>query len=262
CLGPCTADELAARLGLALPTVDAALARLEAEGFVLRGHFDPVRSVTASGASVEFCERRLLARIHRYTTTELRREIEPVTAQDFLRFLLRWQHVTAEGRREGRRGLLAVIEQLQGFEVAAGSWEESVFPARVAAYRPEWLDELCLSGEVVWARLAPRGAQAMGTTQTPAEVPGRGGLGPSRATAAAAPRGAGRFSRRLPRRTRSTPRAWPRAWPSSSWRAGACCSATWWPGRPWRCPGGRSSGHSGASRPAAPSAAAASSPAS
>ena len=182
CLGPCTADELAARLQLALPAVDAALARLELEGFVLRGRFDPARSVSAGAAPVEFCERRLLARIHRYTTTRLRREIEPATAQDFLRFLLRWQHLTPEGRREGRRGLLAVIEQLQGFEVAAGSWEESVFPARVAAYRPEWLDELCLSGEVVWARLAPRGAQAMGTPLTPAESPGRGGLGPSRAT--------------------------------------------------------------------------------
>jgi ATP-dependent helicase Lhr and Lhr-like helicase len=90
--------------------------------------------------------------------------------------------VTPDLRREGRRGLLAVIEQLQGFEVAAGSWEESVFPARVTGYRPEWLDELCLSGEVVWARLAPRGAQAMVTAEIPVESPGRGGIGPSRAT--------------------------------------------------------------------------------
>src|SRR5262249_1440237 len=153
CLGPTTADELAARLALPRLTVEAALARLEAEGFVLRGHFDPGRSQAPDGPPVEFCERRLLARIHRYPTSQLRRELEPVTAQDFVRFLLRWQHATPDLRREGRRGLLAVIEQLQGFEIAAGSWEESVFPARVTGYRPEWLDELCLSGEVAWARL-------------------------------------------------------------------------------------------------------------
>ena len=86
----------------------------------------------------------------------LRREIEPVTAQDFVRFLLRWQHVAPFTQLEGRRGLLAVVHQLQGFELAAGAWEEAVLPARVAAYRPEWLDALCLSGELVWARLTLR----------------------------------------------------------------------------------------------------------
>jgi ATP-dependent Lhr-like helicase len=85
-------------------------------------------------------ERRLLARIHRSTLDRLRREIEPVTAQDFMRFLLRWQHVAPHTQLEGRRGLLAVIEQLQGFELAAGAWEESVLPARVAGYRGEWLE--------------------------------------------------------------------------------------------------------------------------
>src|SRR5262249_60576148 len=118
--------------------MQAALAALELEGFALRGRFDPGR---AEGA-VEFCERRLLARIHRYTTDRLRREIEPVTAQDFMRFLLHWQHVAPETQMEGRRGLLAVVEQLQGFEVAAGSWEESVLPARVSGDRPEWLAAL------------------------------------------------------------------------------------------------------------------------
>ena len=137
--------------------VEQALARLEAEGFVLRGRFDPERD--EGDRDVEFCERRLLARIHRYTTDRLRREIEPVTAQDFMRFLLRWQHVAPDTQMEGRRGLLAVIEQLQGFEVAAGSWEEAVLPARVAGYRPEWLDDLCLSGEVAWGRFTARAAQ-------------------------------------------------------------------------------------------------------
>src|SRR5262249_19360653 len=146
-LGPCTVPELAALTTLSARVVEGALARLEAEGFVLRGRFDPERS---SSGEMEFCERRLLARIHRYTTERLRQEIEPVTAQDFVRFLLRWQHVAPGTQCEGRRGLLAVVEQLQGFELAAGSWEEAVFPTRVASYRPEWLDDLCLSGEVVW----------------------------------------------------------------------------------------------------------------
>ncbi|HWC01567.1 MAG TPA: DEAD/DEAH box helicase [Methylomirabilota bacterium] len=172
-LGPCTASELAARTGLTEAAIPAPLARLEGEGFVLRGRFDPARA-----GIEEFCERRLLARIHRYTTDRLRREIEPVTAQDLVRFLLRWQHVAPGSQLEGRQGLLAAIEQLQGFEVAAGSWESSVLPARVRGYRPEWLDELCLSGHVAWARLAVRGAPVGDS----GEAPGRGGLTPSHAT--------------------------------------------------------------------------------
>ena len=120
----------------------------------------------------QVCARRLLARIHLYTQERLRREIEPVTAQDFMRFLLRWQRVAPGTRREGRRGVLAVVEQLQGFELAAGSWEEDVLSARVSGYRREWLDDLCLSGEVVWGRLAVR-APSSGAD---AAQPGRGGL--------------------------------------------------------------------------------------
>jgi ATP-dependent Lhr-like helicase len=172
-LGPCTAAELAEHTGLTEGSIPAPLARLEAEGFLLRGRFDPAREGVE-----EFCERRLLARIHRYTTERLRREIEPVTAQDLVRFLLRWQHVAPGTQLEGRQGLLLAIEQLQGFEIAAGSWEASVLPARVRGYRPEWLDELCLSGHVAWARLALRSA----SVGEPGEVPGRGGLTPSHAT--------------------------------------------------------------------------------
>ncbi|HEX2481929.1 MAG TPA: DEAD/DEAH box helicase, partial [Methylomirabilota bacterium] len=172
-LGPCTVAELAARTGLAEGAMPVPLARLEAEGFVLRGRFDP-----AHAGMEEFCERRLLARIHRYTRDRLRREIEPVTAQDLMRFLLRWQHVAPGTQLEGRQGLLLAIEQLQGFEIAAGSWEPSVFPARVRGYRPEWLDELCLSGQVAWARLEVRSAPV----GDPGEAPGRGGLTPSHAT--------------------------------------------------------------------------------
>jgi ATP-dependent Lhr-like helicase len=171
--GPATAAALSLRTALAHADVEIALARLEAEGFALRGRF-------TAGAEEEFCERRLLARIHRSTLDRLRREIEPVSAQDFVRFLLRWQHAAPHTQREGRRGLLAVLEQLQGFELAAGAFEERVLPARVAGYRPEWLDDLCLSGEVAWARLTPR-TTAPDDDEESAPA-GRGGLVPSRST--------------------------------------------------------------------------------
>ncbi len=171
--GPCHANALAAETGLSVSCVERALGRLEAEGFLLRGRFDTARTETD-----QVCARRLLARIHLYTQERLRREIEPVTAQDFMRFLLRWQRVAPGTRREGRRGVLAVVEQLQGFELAAGSWEEAVLSARVTGYRREWLDDLCLSGEVVWGRLAVRAPD----NGDDAAEPGRGGLVPSRAT--------------------------------------------------------------------------------
>jgi ATP-dependent Lhr-like helicase len=176
--GPCTVASLAAATGLAEIHVEQAAARLEAEGFLLRGRFDPELE-----PGEQLCARRLLARIHLYTQERLRREIEPVTAQDFMRFLLRWHHVVPDVRREGRRGTLAVVEQLQGFELAAGAWESTVLPARVAGYRPEWLDDLCLSGEVVWGRLAVRQpASAEGARSEAPEEGGRGGAVPSRAT--------------------------------------------------------------------------------
>ncbi len=156
-LGPCLASDVVDRTGLSLDTVESAVARLESEGFLLRGRFDPDREASRGGEPrAEVCERRLLARIHRYTTERLRREIEPVTAQDFVRFLLRWQHVAPGTQVEGREGVLAAIEQLQGFEIAAGAWETSVLPARVAEYRGAWLDDLCLAGTAMWARLGVR----------------------------------------------------------------------------------------------------------
>jgi ATP-dependent Lhr-like helicase len=145
--GPASVDDLARSLLLPPALVRAALAELELEGFALRGSFDP------AVAGEQFCARRLLARIHAYSRDRRRRAIEPATPQDFVRFVLRWQHATPDSRREGKRGLLAVIEKLQGFEAAAGAWEESLLPGRVDGYRPEWLDELCLSGSVVWGRL-------------------------------------------------------------------------------------------------------------
>ncbi|MCH8066540.1 MAG: hypothetical protein IIC90_12065 [Chloroflexi bacterium] len=150
CLGPLTVAELAERTAMSTGRVASGLAQLEGEGVALRGHFRQEID------EEEFCDRRLLARIHRYTLDRLRREIEPVSAQDLLRFLLRWQHVTPETQLEGKRGLLEVVAQLQGFEAPAVSWERHILPARVADYRSGWLDELCLSGDVAWARLSLR----------------------------------------------------------------------------------------------------------
>ncbi|HVJ19114.1 MAG TPA: DEAD/DEAH box helicase [Polyangiaceae bacterium] len=144
--GPTTAAELAVATTLDDGLVQIALARLENQGFALRGRFDPALD------GEQYCARRLLGRIHSYTQERLRREIEPVTARDFMRFLLRWQHVSPGAKVAGARGVLAVIEQLQGFEAAAAAWEPELIAARVQDYRGESLDSLCLSGEVVWGR--------------------------------------------------------------------------------------------------------------
>ncbi len=152
--GPVTAPALAEALGLPAGDVDVGLATLEREGFVLRGRFTPGLE------TLEWCERRLLARIHRYTLDRLRKEIEPVSAADFMRFLFRWQRVTPETRAAGPEGLAAVLDLLDGAELPAAAWETDVLPARVEAYDPLWLDALCLSGEIAWARLgapAPTG---------------------------------------------------------------------------------------------------------
>ncbi|MDR7432321.1 MAG: DEAD/DEAH box helicase [Armatimonadota bacterium] len=147
--GPVTASELARRLHVPVGDVSVALTALEGRGVVLRGRF------TAGAQEEEWCERRLLARIHRLTVARLRREIEPTSPADFLRFLLRWQHVHPGTQLHGRVGLLEVLRQLQGFELPASAWEEWVLPARVAGYSPAELDHLCLAGLVAWGRIAP-----------------------------------------------------------------------------------------------------------
>jgi ATP-dependent Lhr-like helicase len=123
---------------------DPLLLSLEAEGVVLRTRID---------GRPAWCNRRLLARIHRYTLDRLRREIEPVTAAQFLRFLARWQHASEEHRLSGPRGVAEALGQLAGFETPAWAWEGTILPARVRGYKREWLDQLTLSGELVWARL-------------------------------------------------------------------------------------------------------------
>lgn len=150
-VGPVTANSLAQILGLETAEADQALLRLEASGVVLRGRF------TQAGGE-EWCERRLLARIHRCTLGSLRAQIAPVSPAQFMRWLLQWQHTAPGTQVHGERGLLEVIRQLQGFEVAASSWEPHVLARRVANYDPQMLDRLCLTGAVGWGRMSPHAA--------------------------------------------------------------------------------------------------------
>jgi ATP-dependent helicase Lhr and Lhr-like helicase len=157
-LGPVSEAALAAPLGMRPDEIAGALLALQGEGFALRGRFTP-GVVTPGAAAEEWCERRLLARIHRYTLGRLRAEIEPVAARDFLRFLADWQRVTDKTRMEGPDALAAVLGQLEGFEAPAGAWETEILPARVAEYDPAWLDDHCLAGRIAWTRLRPRQAR-------------------------------------------------------------------------------------------------------
>jgi ATP-dependent Lhr-like helicase len=147
-IGPVRVDELAAKLGLAGEDVQAAMLQLESDGQVLRGSF-------REPSAPEWCDRRLLARIHRLTIGRLRKEIQPVAANEFMKFLFQWQHVAPGTRLHGEEGLHEVIHQLSGFEAAASSWERFLLPARMAKYDPDILDRLCLSGSAMWARLSP-----------------------------------------------------------------------------------------------------------
>jgi ATP-dependent helicase Lhr and Lhr-like helicase len=157
-LGPVTASAIADSLGLPASRIDIALAALEAEGFAMRGRFGASAEPGSGVAEEEWCERRLLARIHRYTVKRLRAEVEPVQARDFLRFLCEWQRVLPGSRMQGPDALAAVLTQLEGFEAPAGAWETEIIPARMSEYEPQWLDEHCRAGRFIWTRLAPRAA--------------------------------------------------------------------------------------------------------
>jgi ATP-dependent Lhr-like helicase len=145
-LGPVTAHALADSMAVPRADIDGALAKLAAEGFAMQGTF------TAVG-DMEWCDRALLARIHRYTVRRLRQEIEPVSSRDFMRFLSRWQHVIPSERREGPDALAALVTQLEGFEAPAAAWEAEILPARLDNYDFTWLDDLCLAGRAAWTRL-------------------------------------------------------------------------------------------------------------
>ncbi len=189
-LGPATASGIGSDLGLPGSDIEKALLRMEASGTVLRGKFAGTAhpqagapSTSAQGGSaphdsapereVEWCERRLLARIHRLTVGMLRKQIEPVTAAAFMRWLMRWQHVAPGTHVVGERGTMEVLQQLQGFEIPANAWERQVLARRIVDYDPKWLDQLCLTGAVGWGRLSPHpatidagGANGNGTSET------------------------------------------------------------------------------------------------
>ena len=176
--GPVSARGLAAELGVATADVLGALLALEGDGAILRGSFTAASAIAAAARGarnattvrdalaaaddsallldLEWCNRRVLARIHRLTLARLRKEIEPVSAAALMRFLLRWQRVARNTQVIGADGLARIVEQLQGFETAAGAWEREVLPARLHGYDQTWLDQLCLAGHVVWCRLSPR----------------------------------------------------------------------------------------------------------
>jgi ATP-dependent helicase Lhr and Lhr-like helicase len=185
-VGPTTASELGELLGLPASEIDKALLRIEASGAILRGKFrpqglkpptyltlkgttevvpsppsPPSREVQAEMPALhetEWCERRLLARIHRLTVATLRKQIEPVTAAQFMNWLLRWQHIAPGTQVRGEHGTLEVLRQLQGFEIPASAWERFVLARRIAGYDPAHLDQLCLAGAVGWGRLSPHPA--------------------------------------------------------------------------------------------------------
>jgi ATP-dependent Lhr-like helicase len=157
-VGPTTARQLGESIGLSAEDADVALLALESDGVVLRGSF------TEGVADLEWCDRRLLARMHRYTLQRLRAEIAPVSAADFQRFLFDWQHVTPSSALSGIDGLRAVMAQLDGVELPARAWEQIVLPSRVSDYAPSMLDMLCLTGEIAWARLSSGPTQIVGAT--------------------------------------------------------------------------------------------------
>jgi ATP-dependent helicase Lhr and Lhr-like helicase len=161
--GPSTAGGLAGFLRLPVCEIEKTLLRIESTGLILRGHFTskPAADQQATAASpegLEWCERRLLARIHRLTLGSLRRQIEPVPSATFMRWLLRWQHVAPGSQLRDERGTLQVLKQLQGFEIPASAWERQVLARRVSNYDPTLLDQLCLTGAVGWGRLSPHPA--------------------------------------------------------------------------------------------------------
>ena len=164
--GPATSSELCLLLNLPQTAIDTALPALQKDGQILSGSF------RASTGELEWCDRKLLARIHRLTLGRLRREIEPVSPAEFMRFLFRWQHLPSGTHLHGKQGLSMTLDQLQGFEAAAAAWEEFLLPSRISEYVPELLERLCLSGEFVWGRLSlPSTLEAEALNERPFSSP-------------------------------------------------------------------------------------------
>ncbi|HEX4007659.1 MAG TPA: DEAD/DEAH box helicase [Acidobacteriaceae bacterium] len=172
--GPVTSAAMGARLGLDAAALWPQMLRLEGAGTILRGVFEGRHSAEAvADCDVEWCERRILQRIHKRTLQTLRKQIEPVTPSVYMRFLLDWQHLGERRQLTGEQGLLEALRGLEGFEAPAAEWERTILPQRVAGYDPRWLDALCLTGAVGWGRISPHAAFAEAAA-------GNGSRGPRR----------------------------------------------------------------------------------
>ena len=167
-LGPVTADSLASLLRVVAAEVYQAFLAMEMQGLLLRGVFE--HAATDEPHEIEWCERRILQRIHRLTLGTLRKQVEAVAPAVYLRWLLGWQHLAPQTQLAGEEGVLEALRQLEGFEAPAVEWERTLLPARVAAYDPRWLDALCLSGAVGWGRVSPHPAWSVGDGAGPRRV--------------------------------------------------------------------------------------------
>ncbi len=168
-LGPVTASGLSTLLAIAPSDLYKTLLAIEMQGLVLRGSFEH-SGTPGSEHEIEWCDRRLLQRIHRLTLGTLRKQVEPVSPATYMRWLLGWQHLAPQTQLAGEDGLLQALSQMEGFEAPAAEWERTLLPARVANYDPRWLDSLCLSGAIGWGRISPHPAWAVGGGSAPRRV--------------------------------------------------------------------------------------------
>src|SRR6185437_14936883 len=143
-------------IGVEAPAVFQAFLAMEMQGLLMRGSFE--NQVANEEHQIEWCERRILQRIHRLTLATLRKQVEAVPPSVYMRWLLGWQHLAPQTQLTGEEGVLEALHQLEGFEAPAVEWERTLLPARVAGYDPRWLDALCLSGAVGWGRISPHPA--------------------------------------------------------------------------------------------------------
>ncbi len=170
-LGPTTANALSTTVGIDAGMIYQALLTMEMQGLALRGVFEHAAPMPEGGDhEIEWCERRILQRIHRLTLGTLRKQVQPVSPAVYMRWLLGWQHLTPQTQLAGEEGVLEALSQLEGFEAPAVEWERTLLPARVADYDPRWLDALCLSGAVGWGRVSPHPAWAVGEGSAPRRV--------------------------------------------------------------------------------------------
>ena len=171
--GPTTSNSLARTLNLEPAGIFQAFLTMETQGLLIRGTFEysaPAESGGITDHDIEWCERRVLQRVHRRTVATLRKQIEPVSPAVFMRWLLTWQHLAPQTQLAGEEGVFEALRQLEGFEAPAIEWERTLLPSRVANYDPRWLDSLCLSGAVGWGRISPHPAWSKGDGASPRRV--------------------------------------------------------------------------------------------